>query len=434
MNQFIDFISLQDPTVRNVVIGSILLAISSSIVGCFTFLRKRALVGDAVAHAVLPGICLAFIIGDTKNPAILLIGAFITGWLSLVFIDYMTSKTRISQDTAIGLVLSVFFGIGVFLLTLIQHMEGRSNQSGLENFLFGSAIAITKTDLYTFGFVALVLITTVFLLLKEFTLLSFDEQFAQTIGFPVKTLRLLLTSLTVFAVVIGIQSVGVVLMSAMLITPAAAARFLTNKLQFMILIAAGIGAVSGLSGAYISYTTPSPTGPWIVLILSMIAIFTFFFSPYRGIAARLYKQYQNKVQIREENLLKALFQIGERENNFYTPRTKQEIMQRREMAIDDLNSGLRSLKKHGYIKREGQDWVLTIDGKNKGQRVTKLHRLWEVYLTRYLRIAPDHVHEDAETIEHIITPEIEKQLEEILQYPVSDPHQTTIPYRKKRKA
>ena len=154
MEKFIFFFSFSEPIIRNVIFGTVLLAITSSIVGCFTFLQKRALVGDAVSHAVLPGICLAFLIDGEKNIWILLIGAFITGWLSLIAIDFITHRSKISEDSAIGLVLSVFFGIGTLLLTYIQHQENLTNQAGLTHFLFGNAIAISKTDLMAFNIIA----------------------------------------------------------------------------------------------------------------------------------------------------------------------------------------------------------------------------------------------------------------------------------------
>lgn len=425
----LQFFSLADPNVRYVVLGSILLTASSAIIGCFTLLRKRALVGDAVAHSVLPGVCLSFLLAGTKDPLILLIGAFLTGGLSIYLMDYITHNTKIKQDTAIGLLLSVFFGIGILLLTFIQQ-SGNAAQSGLDSFLFGNAASIVAEDLLVFGSVAIIMVTTVLLLFKEFTLLSFDVNFARTIGLPVKSLELLLTILTVLAIVIGIQAVGVVLMAAMLITPAAAARFWTNKLSVMIILAALLGALSGISGAFISYTAPSmPTGPWIVIIISVIAIGSFILAPGKGILSKMILQGRYRNQILEENILKALFHLGEKENNFYNARTVTEMIEKRPIHKEQLVKGLKRLRNQGYLGKANHQWYLTPEGKEKGQRITRLHRLWEMYLTQYLRIAPDHVHEDAETMEHIITPELEAKLEEQLQFPKKDPHDEIIPYK-----
>jgi manganese/zinc/iron transport system permease protein len=428
MNSLLEFFSFSDPNIRFVAIGSVLLTASSAIVGSFTFLNKKSLVGDAIAHAVLPGICLGFMLSGTKNPVYLITGAFITGWISLVLVEYITAKTRIKEDTAIGLILSVFFGIGILLLTVIQK-SGNAAQSGLDHFLFGKAAALVGNDLYTFASVAVILLIAVFLLFKEFSLLAFDKNYAISLGLPVKRIELVLTSLIVLAVVIGIQAVGVVLMAAILITPAAAARFWTDKIKVMFLLASLFGAISGLSGAYISYIAPAmPTGPWIVIVISTIAFVSFFLAPRRGIVSRLVRQYTIRRTINDENVLKALYQLGEENKNFFIQRYPDEIIRRRKFEKDNLITVLKRLRRQGYVENTGNLWGLTEEGMNRGKRVVKIHRLWEMYLTTYLRIAPDHVHEDADTIEHLLTPELEAELERLLDYPKVDPHKSEIPY------
>lgn len=428
MNSMIEFFSFSDPNIRYVVLGSVLLTASSAIVGTFTFLNKRSLIGDAIAHAVLPGICLGFIVAGNKNPIVLIIGAFITGWLSLVAVEYISRKTRIKEDTAIGLILSVFFGIGILMLTVIQK-SGNASQSGLDHFLFGKAAALVGSDLYAFLIVASILLVVVYIMFKEFALLAFDKAYAKSIGYPVRTFELILTSLIVLAVVIGIQAVGVVLMAAILITPAAAARFWTDKIVVMVFLASAFGAFSGLSGAYISFIAPAmPTGPWIVIVISMIAFISFFLAPKRGIVYRLIRQNAIRQTINNENVLKVMYQLGEENKNFFIPRHLDEIIRRRKYDKAVLQTILRRLLSQGYVEQTGTMWSLSEEGKNKAQRVVKIHRLWELYLTTYMKIAPDHVHEDAETIEHLLTPELEAELEKQLGYAKLDPHQTKIPY------
>ncbi|HBH22160.1 MAG TPA: zinc ABC transporter permease [Cytophagales bacterium] len=426
--QIIDFLSLSDPNVRTVVLGSILLTSSSAIIGAFTFLRKKALVGDAVAHSVLPGICLAFMIGGAKDPLILIPGAFLAGWLSMILIDKITLHSRIKEDTAIGMVLSVTFGLGILMLTFIQH-SGNANQSGLDHFLFGKAAAMLGSDVIIFSAIALLMVLTVSFLFKEFALVCFDREYASSMGLPVKRLDFLMTSLTVLAVVIGIQAVGVVLMAAMLITPAAAARFWTDNLKLMIIMAAVIGAVSGFTGALVSYLYPSmPTGPWIVVVASVFAFISFFFAPKKGILQYMIKQRRIRLMINEENIIKAGYHIGEDRKDFTSSMTATDLIRRRPMPESKLKGHLAKLTRQGYFRKHSQGWELTNAGYKKGSRLVRIHRLWELYLTEYLNIASDHVHEDAETIEHFITPELEKQLEQTLNYPSEDPHQSKIPY------
>jgi manganese/zinc/iron transport system permease protein len=430
--QIVEFFSFQDVNIRYVALGTVLLGASSATVGCFTFLRKKALVGDTIAHSILPGICLSFMIFETKDPLMLLLGAMVSGWLSVYIVDYISANSKIKPDTAIGLTLSVFFGVGVLLLTHIQH-SGNAAQAGLDKFLFGKAASLVQNDVITFGIVSVLLIGTIILFFKQFSLISFDLHFAKTIGIPVRTFEVILSIITVLAVAIGIQTVGVVLMAAMLITPAAAARFWTDKLKVMIIIAAIIGGVSGLFGAFISYTAPSmPTGPWIVVVLSFIAIFSMLVAPKNGAISKIRKQKKNQRKILEDNIIKLLYKLGEKENDFFKNRSITTFKNFREIPEKKFLKGLKILRRKNQVVLVNDLWVLTEEGKKAGMRIVRIHRLWELYLTTYLRIAPDHVHEDAETIEHIITPEMELKLEHLLNFPKKDPHNVNIPYKNEK--
>lgn len=427
METLIEFFTFKYPNIKYVVFGTVLLSISSAVVGCFTFIKKKSLVGDVVSHAVLPGICISFLASGSKDPFLLIIGAFISGWISIIVMDQIIRNTKIKEDAATGLSLSVFFGVGILLMTYIQH-SGNSAQSGLDTFLFGKAAALVGKDLVAFSIIAVIVLLTVYFFYKEFKLISFDPQFAEVIGLPIKRLEMILTSITVLAVVTGIQAVGVVLMAAMLITPAAAARFWTDSLHKMILLSGIFGAFSGISGAFISYSAPSmPTGPWMVMILSIIALGSFFFAPKKGILIRSIRRISIQRQLLEENLLKAFYRIGENSGNYFEKVNTTDIRLIRNFPPSQLIKGLNKLKSNGYAEGNTEGWQLTPEGYEKGKRITRLHRLWELYLTKYLRIAPDHVHEDADTIEHVITPELENRLESLLGFPESDPHSSTIP-------
>jgi manganese/zinc/iron transport system permease protein len=426
--ELIDFLSLADPNIRYVVLGSMVITASSAVVGSFTFLKKRALVGDAVAHSVLPGVCLAFLFTGSKDPIFLVPGALLTGWVSVVVIDKIVARSKIKEDTAIGIALSVFFGLGILLLTYIQS-SGSAAQSGLDHFLFGKAASIVRGDLITFSIISLMMMLAIVLFYKEFSLIAFDLSFAKSIGLPVGRYELLLTSLTVLAVVVGIQAVGVVLMAAMLITPAAAARYWTDDLKKMMVLSAIFGSFSGLAGAYISYIAPAmPTGPWIVVVISTIAFFSIFFAPGKGVVSLRWHRRRLSRKVLEENILKTMYQIGEGRQDFFETIQANTMSTQRQYDVHKLRKGLKRLIRYGYIVRQPQGYQFTQAGKIKGERVVRLHRLWELYLTQYLRIAPDHVHEDAESIEHIITPEIESRLQQALGHPQEDPHRSGIPY------
>jgi manganese/zinc/iron transport system permease protein len=284
-------------------------------------------------------------------------------------------------------------------------------------------------DVIIFSAISILLMIMIFLFYKELKLITYDKDFAQSIGLPVKWIEFLLSSLTVLAVVTGIQAVGVVLMAALLITPTAAAKYWSGSLSIILVLAAFIGGFSGVSGAFISYIAPNmPTGPWVVMVLSIFAISSILFAPRKGYFSRLWQQLKNRRQIQDENILKAFHQIAENENSFGESKSIEKLREKRYYTIRLMKRILKRLKRQGYLKSTKGGYFLSDYGQRKAARLVKLHRLWELYLTEYLRIAPDHVHEDADTIEHLITPELEKKLEEKLGYPEVDPHNSKIPY------
>jgi manganese/zinc/iron transport system permease protein len=273
---------LFDYTIRNVALGAAILGVVGGVLGCFAILRRQGLFGDALAHATLPGVCVAFMLSGAKTPVVLLTGAALSAGLGALLILTIVNRTRIKQDAALGIVLSVFFGAGTVLLTYIGG-SGSGNQSGLDRFIFGQAATIVRDDVVTMGILAALALLVVVLLFKEFKLLSFDPAFAASLGFPVGRLNVLLTMLIVVAVIIGIQAVGVVLMAAMLIVPAAAARQWTDRLGAMVMISGFFGALSGVSGALISATGANlPTGPLIVLCATTLLVLSLFLGRSQG--------------------------------------------------------------------------------------------------------------------------------------------------------
>ncbi|AWB45888.1 manganese ABC transporter [Paenibacillus sp. CAA11] len=278
---------LNDPNIRWILLGCLLLGLGSGVIGSFAYLRKQSLLGDTLAHAALPGICIAFMLSGIKSVGLFLLGAILSGMLATFGIYAITRYTRIKQDAAMGIVLSVFFGIGVVLMTQIQH-SGNGNQSGLDKYMFGQAASMMLVDVYTMAGVSLVLVVLCALLFKEFKLVSFDPGFAKGLGYPVSLLEQLLLLMTVVAVVVGIQAVGVVLIAALLITPAVGARYWSDKLGWMVNLAGIFGAVSGAAGTLISSGLSNlPTGPVTVLAATALFAVSALIAPKRGALAKL---------------------------------------------------------------------------------------------------------------------------------------------------
>lgn len=421
------FLSLQDANVRYVVLGSMLLAGATGVLGCFAFLRKRSLVGDAIAHAALPGVCLAYLFTDSKEPVVLLAGAVLSGWVGTFFIDRIRALTPLKEDAAIAIVLTVFFGLGISLLTAIQSM-GRASQAGLDKFLFGQAASLMSRDVYVLGALAVFLCVAVIFSFKELQILCFDPDFARSMGLPVRILEFMLTALVVIAIAVGLQMVGVVLMAALLITPAAAARQWTDSLPKMVLLAGGIGALSGFAGAFASSLAPRmPTGPWMVITVSVVFGLSLLLAPRRGLLSRWLLRLQTRSTVAAEHVLTTLYRNAELEGRFLRPMPTDDILRYRPMTFQRVLSVLRSLKADGMVAQTGTGWTLTEKGLVSARKTLRRHRLWELYLAQELNLPPDKVHHNADEVEHWLTEAQEEELEAILAHPSKDPHSHVIP-------
>src|SRR5690606_19722847 len=250
IHEYLELLST-DYTLRTITLGTAVLGAICGMLGCFAVLRKQSLLGDAISHAALPGIALAFLITGAKDTGVLLLGALTSGLVGTFWIRAIITKTHLKTDTAMGLILSTFFGFGMLLLTYVQKLPD-ANQAGLDKYLFGQAATLVSQDVYILGGVTMFALLVLFLFWKEFKIMLFDADYAKTLGFNVKFIDILITFFIVLTIVLGLQTVGVVLMSALLLAPAAAARQWTNSLSKMVALAAFIGALAGLIGTGIS--------------------------------------------------------------------------------------------------------------------------------------------------------------------------------------
>lgn len=413
-------------TLLLVLVGLAVIASVAGVIGCYAFLRRRTLIGDAVSHSVLPGVAIGFLLSGTKDPFALLAGGLFFGYLAILSIDWIHRKSKLSEDTAIALVTSVYFALGSVLLSIVSGMEN-GQQAGLKNFLFGKAATLTELDVIVFIGVAVLIVVAVFFFYKPFLLISFNKDFASAQGWKSNRYETLLSLLTVLVITIGLQAVGVVLMSALLIAPAAAARYWTNSLRKMMVIAALFGAAAGVGGGLLSLVGENmPTGPWVVMILFVFTLLTLLFSPNKGFLAIQKRNRNNERQINQENVMKTLHQLGEVGKSLVT---LSEMLDKRRMDTTLLSKTLRALQKKHFILSDPQNQLsLTETGRVEAMRIVRLHRLWELYLTQRLKFKEDHIHGTAETIEHLLTDELEEALLKELDYPALDPHEKKIPY------
>ncbi len=426
-----------DPVLQAPTLGSMLMCFSSALVGVIVVLRRRSLLGEALSHATYPGVVLSVLFMATFFSTLqdlaavaILIGAFLTALLGLWVIEKMELRFRVKNDAALCFVLSVFFGVGVLIASRIQSTHALWYKT-VQIFLYGQAATMTDIHVYLYFVLAVMLVAVVLFLYRPIQMAIFDRDFSKTIGLALKSLDTLLFVLLVLAIVIGIRSVGVVLMAGMLIAPAVAARQFSHRLATVFCYAGLIGAASGFLGNYLSIELPElsgesrqfslPTGPMILLSASAICLLSLLFAPQNGMLSRLIRILRFRAQCRAENLLKSLWRHKE------TGATRQQIRRWQPLSFLQMGHLLAKLKRQGWIEESSSHLIkLTHAGHQRGARIVRVHRLWEAYLV-FLGQGAEKVHRSAEEMEHIITPELEKELEELLGHPQHDPHAQPIP-------
>lgn len=424
-------ITLQDYNTRVVIVGTALLGLAAGLVGTFLLLRKRALLSDTLSHATLPGIALAFIIvssfgGEGKNLISLIIGAAIFSVIGTGSVMVIQRYSRLKDDAALGIVLSVFFGLGIALLGIATRME-TGNAAGLSSFIYGKTASMIFFDAMLIGMTALFSAIFCLLFFKEFAVVCFDHDYAATQGWPVGKLDCMMMTLVVIVTVVGLQAVGLILVVALLIIPPASARFWTFQLRRMLVLSGTFGAVSGLVGAGISALMANlPAGAVIVLTAAAIFLFSMVFGTARGLLRRLLEHMQLRGKIRRENLLRELYEFAESSRNGAATQTQPQdaansqtfkaLLERRSWTSVQLRRTLMRLRKAKLIRSHAhQAYFLTEAGLKEAAKVVRKHRLWETYLLTHADIAPGQVDWGADEIEHVLDEEMIARLEKILQ-------------------
>lgn len=357
-----------DYTLRTVALGAATLGIVSGALGSFAVLRRQSLLGDAISHAALPGIALAFLLTGSKLSLVLLLGAAIAGWIGTLLVMAIVRTTRVKYDSALGMILSVFFGIGLVLLTFLQKQPDAA-QAGLDKYLFGQAATLLAQDVVTMAVLGGIALVLMLLFWKELKLLSFNPEFGNSLGFPMRAVDVLLTTLLVIAIVVGLRTVGVVLMSALVVAPSAAARQWTDRLGVMVALAALFGALAGVSGAVISSTAARlPTGPLIVLCISAIVIFSLLCAPNRGILWQAVRQRGSRQRLQLEVVLANLYALAMQHDdpNHGHPAALLGAVPGRDEGV---RRSLAELVQRGWVREAADDsWVLTEAGFEAARR------------------------------------------------------------------
>lgn len=364
-----------DYTMIIVAIGGATLGTISGVLGSFAVLRQQSLLGDALSHAALPGVAIAFLFAG-RELGVLLIGAGIAGLIAIQMIQSITTTTRIKQDAAMGMILAAFFAIGIALLSYIQNRADAS-QAGLDSFIFGQAAAIRQSDIVTILIVGVISFIVLALLWKEFKLITFDAEFANANGFRVMVIDSILSLLIVVAIVLGLQLAGVILMVGMLIAPGVAARQWTNQLGNMVFMAAVFGAFAGGLGAIASGIDQGiPTGPLIIVIAVMMVTMSILFAPQRGVIHQWLQARHNRHKFSEQNVLIDLYKHAQQHDNLQAPTPENLIVN---LWGKTGLKALKQLQNRKWVQSNQGEWQLTETGIKEAKKLEHNELLWNLY-------------------------------------------------------
>jgi manganese/zinc/iron transport system permease protein len=424
-------LTLQDYNARVVLLGTGLLGASSGLVGAFLMLRKRALVSDAVAHATLPGVVVMFMLrhafgSDPRSLPWLLLGGALAGWVGMLAVSAITRLTRLKDDAALGIVLSVLFGLGMALLQVATQLPG-GQATGLSHLIFAKTASMLLSDALLIAGGAIVVLLLCLGLRKELTLLSFDADFAAVQGWPTLRLDALLMLCIVTTTVIGLQAVGLILVVALLVIPPVAARYWSDRMGLFLLISVVLGGAGGVLGSALSALFSSaPTGPVIVLTCAGLFVFSLLFGRARGVLWKLLRGYQLRRDVARQHVLRALYELAEEQGGkepLSARRLKlEDLLLRRSWSREHVAATIRGLVKDDLVVADGTQVRLTLRGEKEAAVATRNHRLWEHFLITHAEVAPSRVDRGADRIEHVLDRDLVEELER--QFPGELPGRT----------
>jgi ABC-type Mn2+/Zn2+ transport system permease subunit/Mn-dependent DtxR family transcriptional regulator len=406
--------------VLRALVASSMVGLMCGVLGCFIVLRNMSLVGDALAHAILPGVVVAFMV--VGNSAMgFFSGAVIAGLTTAAGITWIQQKVKTKNDAAVGIVFTSMFSIGVILISTISKNDGV--HLDLKDFLFGSPLGVSNTDLVLTALVMTYVLISVAVFYRYLFASTFQDVVAQTMGISVKLMHYFLMLLLSFAVVASLQTVGVILVVAMLITPAATALLLAKRLKVVIGIAGVIGLLSANIGMAVSVIFDTPPGPAMALVATIIYLLAVVFSPRKGLVVQARNRYNRELQTEQEDILKQAFRMDQRGGI-----SPQGIRQKLGLSKRRWKNHLRSMQRRGWLED-----LNTLSISDKGMitalGLVRAHRLWETYLQQQVGLSEDQIHDEAERLEHLLTEEFLDQVDRELGYPTQDPHGSPIPPR-----
>lgn len=404
--------------IHRALIASIITGISCGLIGAFIMLRRMSLLGDALAHAVLPGVVIGFMIAG-KGQVAIFIGAVISGFITVVLISYINRNSKIKEDTSIGVIFTGAFALGILLVSQLKQVH-----IDLSSYLFGDVLGVSTDDIILSSIIMFAIIISVILFYKQLLITSFDPTLAMSIGISTAAVHYFLMSLLSMTIVTSLQSVGIVLLVAMLITPPATAYLLTDRMKPLLFLSAGLGTLSGVTGLFLSYYFNFSSGASMVLVSVTFFALAFFFSPKEGVLTRAIRR-RKKAQLHlVEDIIKAIYKA---DGSIGREQVISNISTELAISTSKMRSIVQELTRIGMVNKDNQTLSLTATGEKVALKLVRSHRLWETYITENNITDISDIHEDAEKFEHILSEELAEEIDRELGHPETDPHGSPIP-------
>lgn len=404
------------------LLASTLVGLTCGALGVFIVLRNMSLIGDALSHAILPGVVFAFIAVGYSTIAFFM-GSVIAALVSAICITWIQHNVKTKNDAAIGIVFTAMFSIGVIGISSISKTDGV--HLDLEDFLVGNLLFTTTEDLYMIGIIAFYVMLCLVVFYRYLFVTTFQQVIAETMGIPVTIIHYFLMLLLSLAIVASIRIVGIILVVAMLITPAATALLISSRLKNVIILAGLIGMFSATTGFLVSGIYNLPPGPAMVVTATLFYLVTVLFAPKKGLVFSYFRKQRLQQKIQLEDALKQAFKLHQKQSLSFS-----NLLDKVGFNKSTLQKHLQSLKKDGLILSNKSDLELTPAGIQQANKLVRAHRLWETYLVNQIGLSAEQIHEDAEKYEHLLSEELLKEVDETLGFPSEDPHGSPIPRSK----
>jgi ABC-type Mn2+/Zn2+ transport system permease subunit/Mn-dependent DtxR family transcriptional regulator len=407
--------------IQRALVASITIGISCGLIGTYIMLRRMSLIGDALAHAVLPGVVVSFIIAG-KSEVGLFVGAVVSGIVTVLLIGFVNRNSRIKEDTSIGIIFTGAFALGILLVSQLKQVH-----IDLSSYLFGDVLGVSTGDITLSMIIMVIIIACILLFYKQLLITSFDPTMAMTIGISTTVVHYMLMTLLSMSIVAGLQSVGVILIIAMLITPPATAYLLSDNLKKILVLSAIFGMLSSVIGLYLSYHFNFASGASIVLVAVTLFLLAFLFSHKEGVVTRLIRRRGSSRLVLMEDVIKLTDRFSSDLKGIHlTDRISNELG----ISEGKILSAVKELVQKGLMVKENGDYTLTPEGKQYATKLIRTHRLWETYVTKEKVMDMGDIHPEAEKVEHVLTDDLVDELDEELGFPEKDPHGSEIPRKK----